>query len=195
MDFFLDENQIFCRIPKAHTFSKIYYFVQNLYDRHNKNSLGIQAHNIITNNFINKFDIQHGIIPIARELPVWKELDTIALTGHIDILAYYYINDTITFLILDFKPRGKSGILRSIPQLTIYGILFRELFFNTAKDLKFDLSQYKINIKSIGFNHRLGYIFDPFKIYNEILDFVDQYDQKGLSILRNIEYFKNLITN
>jgi hypothetical protein len=147
--------------------------MQSTYNKHRTSRLGVERHKLISNEFLsNNFNLTTGIIPLCRELPVWKKVSFNIITGHIDILAY----DTKfnEFLILDIKPEGTQEILKSIPQLTAYGFLLKWLIVEFCKNRCLDISFLNtIKIKCVGFNNEIAWKFDPFLVFNNIFEFLD----------------------
>jgi len=109
------------------------------------------------------------------ELPVWAYSNIGGITGHIDLLAFYYKDNNLYILILDFKPNRLSEILKSIPQLTIYGQLFGHHIVYWIKKLNLTTTfNYNFKIKCGGFNNNELYLFDPFEIYSNLFTFMTE---------------------
>ena len=147
--------------------------MQSTYNKYGTSKLGAKRHELISNDFLNNtFNLTSGIIPLCRELPVWKEVFFNIITGHIDILAYNTkFNE---FLILDIKPEGTEEIFKSIPQLTAYGFLLKWLIIKFCKNRCLDISFLNIiKIKCVGFNNEIAWKFDPFLVFNNIFEFLD----------------------
>ncbi len=172
-DYFIDDRDLVREMTNSDNLYIICKTVQGIYNSYGLKSLGKNGHNIIENYFVNNFNLGYNIFPFVKELPVWKFNLANSITGHIDIGAFYYLNNQLYFLILDFKPKGASEILKSIPQLTIYGFLFQELLFNSAQSLGINLSKKDFKIFCIGFSNTKAYAFNPFLVYDHIQCFLD----------------------
>lgn len=192
-DYFVFKKNLVYEIDSSSDLHIICNTVQNIYNKYGVDSLGNEGHNIIEDYFINDFDLSYNIFPFAKELPVWKFNFQNTITGHIDIPTFYYKNCQLYFLLLDFKPKGDSEILKSIPQLTIYGYLFHELLKEGFKALSLELFDGCFNIACIGFNNEVAYLFNPFSVYDHILDFLD-YEAEISKRTQSISFDKDSLT-
>ncbi len=152
-------------IKKIHRGDDLYYICEEtkkIYE--GRISLGKETHPLVQNHILNihyKDDLK--IKPIAMEVPVWKKFKNSDefLTGHIDLL---FVKDDM-LIVADLKPKGKSEIFTSIPQIMAYGIMIRNRLkdFGNTKSFK---------IKCVGFYKKGAWSFDPEDIEREIIDFL-----------------------
>ena len=107
---------------------------------------------------------------LASELLLWSEVenDKHYVTGHTDYLLYNPTNEI--FYLCDYKPE-ESSFLPVIPQVAMYGILFRKLL-----DLKND------KVKCIVFDKYSSWEFDPSILYSQIPTIVNNLKSKGFPI-------------
>jgi hypothetical protein len=193
-EYFINRHGLVYKIKDTDPLYIFCNVVKNIYEKYGDISLGNDGHIIIENHFMHKFKSK-DIFPFVCELPVWKVVDP--FTGHIDLVALYYREDRLYFLILDFKPYGKAQILRAIPQLTAYGYLFRITLERQFIHLGLNLSSNNFSIICIGFDHEIMYGFDPFSTYKYIQSFIEyeyQLSKRCKSIILDKENFSKLVS-
>ena len=107
---------------------------------------------------------------LASELLLWSEVDNDKhyVTGHTDYLLYNPTDEI--FYLCDYKPE-ESSFLPVIPQVAMYGILFRKLL-----DLKND------KVKCIVFDKYSSWEFDPSILFSQIPSIVNDLKSKGVPI-------------
>ncbi len=120
-------------------------------------------------NYAFKVKSQYYFI-LASELLLWSEVDNDKhyVTGHTDYLLYNPTDEI--FYLCDYKPE-ESSFLPVIPQVAMYGILFRKLL-----DLKND------KVKCIVFDKYSSWEFDPSILYSQIPSIVNDLKSKGFPI-------------
>ncbi len=99
---------------------------------------------------------------MASEVPVWKDLDgSEYCVGSIDLIL---VNKN-TLIIADLKD-NETDMIKSLPQIVCYGIMLRELIFDTLSGFRaFDL-------KCICFSRNKVWEFEPVSLMQEIIDFI-----------------------
>ena len=94
---------------------------------------------------------------LAIEIPIWDK--ALHITGHIDMILYNYNGEKPVIYLTDYKPNVKIGksydFVRYLPQVCMYGLLFKKLF---------NLND-NYEIKCLIFNKDNGWIFDADLIY------------------------------
>ena len=118
---------------------------------------------------------------LAIEVPIWDNISYI--TGHIDIISYYHNSKKSGILIADYKPDVKVGksydFVSFLPQVCMYGLLFRKAF-----GLNNDYE-----IKCLIFNRECCWIFKPDLIYDLRKEIREYYNPN------RFEEFKDIFGN
>ena len=86
--------------------------------------------------------------------------------GHIDLLLV----DDDTLIVSDYKPVERK-VLKSLPQITAYALLLRDILKK-----KFDVS--KLKMKCIGFSKDLAIEWNPDLLFREIINFTLEQNKK-----------------
>ncbi|MBD3193794.1 MAG: hypothetical protein GF317_01975 [Candidatus Lokiarchaeota archaeon] len=111
----------FIRSGKINEFKKdhkLSSYAQDVFDSYRRNNINKKpGHDPILKNILIKDEDS-----IAIEIPIWKKVENIYITGHIDLLQF----KNGLFKIIDYKPEG--NFLYSLPQVASYGLIFKSLF-------------------------------------------------------------------
>ncbi len=97
----------------------------------------------------------------AAEIPVWKQIQSWFITGHIDALIF----DGSYLIIADYK-RNLREIKEGIPQLLAYAALLKWIITGLYPSLR------NIKIKCIGFCEDVAVEFDPEVVGPKVLSFI-----------------------
>ncbi|MFX1327056.1 MAG: PD-(D/E)XK nuclease family protein [Promethearchaeota archaeon] len=137
------------KIKKLDSESKLPKLAQIVHENYFKENLNkIPKHDPIL-----KYILINDKDSIAKEVPIWKKMKNVYLTGHIDLIQIE--NDTVK--VIDYKPEG--NFLISLPQVAMYGLLIK--------------SQLKINkIKCVSFNKEGAWEYDPNILKKDIKDYL-----------------------
>ena len=99
---------------------------------------------------------------IGSEVNVWIQLENDHYRGHIDLLLYDAKTNTI--YVCDYKPdlsmsdRGTYSFINSVPQVAGYGLLLQK--------------QGNLKVKSVIFNNKEAWVFDPDSVLDPINEFM-----------------------
>jgi len=126
------------KVKKLDSNSKLPKYAQTVYNNFFKENLTkIPRHDPIL-----KYILINDKDSIAKEVPIWKKVNDIYLTGHIDLIQIE--NNVVK--VIDYKPEG--NFLLSLPQVAMYGLLIK--------------SNLKIkNLRCISFNKNEAWEYDP----------------------------------
>ncbi|MFX1258753.1 MAG: hypothetical protein ACFFAN_12905, partial [Promethearchaeota archaeon] len=126
------------KIKKLDQHSKLPIYAQTVYNNYFKENLNkIPGHDPIL-----KYILINDKDSIAKEVPIWKKVNNIYLTGHIDLIQI----EKNMVKVIDYKPEG--NFLLSLPQVAMYGLVIK--------------SNLKIkNLKCISFNKNEAWEYDP----------------------------------
>jgi len=172
-DYLLNGNSVIVDSINGQNLSQMILDAESFYK--NKDAVFSITNNIkhyFLQRFAFKFKHRFDSI-LASELLLWSEVndnqyDINHITGHVDYLVYDPSCET--FYLCDYKP-DEISFLPIIPQVAMYGVLFKKLL-----DLK------SINVKCIVFNKKHSWEFDPFIIDSRIPYIVNELKKKGFPI-------------
>ncbi|MFX1574439.1 MAG: hypothetical protein ACFFB0_16995 [Promethearchaeota archaeon] len=137
------------KVKKLDSNSKLPKYTQTVYDNFFKENLNkIPGHDPIL-----KYILINDNDSIAKEVPIWKKVNDIYLTGHIDLIQI----ENNVLKVIDYKPEG--NFLLSLPQVAMYGLLFKSIF--------------KIkNLRCISFNKNEAWEYDPNILKSDIKEYL-----------------------
>jgi hypothetical protein len=119
---------------------------------------------------------------LASEIPVWKRLKNGKYyVGHTDLNLF---NGDILF-IADLKA-DETDIIKSLPQITSYGINQKKLIFGKIKDIT------SIKVKCIVFTKDELWVFNPEFLRDDIIEFIKYANSLRKSNLKSLPYSKGL---
>lgn len=157
------------------------------------------------NNYISKYHIspRHPQIlnfllnnynkAIGIEVPIWVPISNssnIFYIGHIDFIFISFDKNNLIVNICDYK-NNELEIIRSLPQITTYGILFRKC------SSTYGLPN-NINIRCIGFCNDIAYEFDPFIYKLDLINTIEEINKDRefpLTIKNNDDLILNILKN
>jgi hypothetical protein len=138
------------KIEKLDSENNLSQCAQKVYETFRKNRINRKpGHDPILKNILIKDKNS-----IAIEVPVWKKIDGIYLTGHIDLIQI----KKKTLKVIDYKPEG--NFLYSLPQVATYGFLIKS---------KFNLK----NLKCISFNKKEAWEYNPEILTTDIKKYLE----------------------
>ncbi len=120
------------KIEAFNSLSKFPLYVQNVYNSFKEQEISNKpGHDPVLKNILIKDKDS-----IAIEVPVWKRLKNLSLTGHIDLIQ---IHKNLV-KVIDYKPEG--NFLVSLPQVAMYGLIFKDIFdIKTLKCISFNINE------------------------------------------------------
>lgn len=137
------------KIIKFESDNKLSKYAQKVYETFNRNNIHHKpGHDPILKNILIKDKNS-----IAIETPVWKKINGVYLTGHIDLIQ---ISNKI-LKVIDYKPEG--NFLYSLPQVATYGFLIKS---------KFGLD----DINCVSFNKDKAWEYNPEILLKDIRDYL-----------------------
>jgi len=151
--------------------------VRQVYDEFLKNNLGRPWHEPILQKIM--VNLSNAM---ASEVPVWNKLKNGKYyVGHIDLNL---INDD-TFFIADLKD-DEIDIIKSLSQITSYGINQKRLIFNKINDID------AIKFKCIAFTKDELWVFDPEGLKYDIIKFIKYTNSIRSRNLKSLPYSNGL---
>ncbi|MFX1313050.1 MAG: hypothetical protein ACFFHD_10600 [Promethearchaeota archaeon] len=140
------------KVKKLDSNSKLPKYAQIVY----KNFFEENFNKIPGHDPILKYILINDKDSIAKEVPIWKKMNDIYLTGHIDLIQIE--NNVVK--VIDYKPEG--NFLLSLPQVAMYGILIKSILkiknlrcisFNKNKAWEYDPNILKLDIREYLISH------------------------------------------
>jgi len=129
--------------------SKLPRFVNDVFETFKKSQIGKKpGHEPILKNILIRDENS-----VAIEIPIWKQINNLFITGHIDLIQ---IEDDIV-KVIDYKPEG--NFLLSLPQVATYGLFIKKLF-NLHK------------IKCISFNKKEAWEYVPEILLTDVRNYL-----------------------
>ncbi len=151
--------------------------VRQVYDTYRNKNLGRPWHEPILKKIM--VNLPNAL---ASEIPVWKKLNRVEYyVGHVDL----NLVDNDTFFVADLKD-DETDIIKSLIQITSYGINQKHIFFNKIPDFN------AIDFKCIAFTKDELWVFDPESLKHDIIRFIKYANNIRTRNLKSLPFSKGL---